>query len=213
MAVRMLRDCIGSRPDRGRKAGTIIAGDVRRARKAAHSTSSPIATTTNTEAIRQSSSYWETNGNVRILGFFSHLLEGEVGKIVNDSFEIYRYYCRDHYAGRVRKGWVRTQVHSLPQQAMRYDLGAYALHYALRWRNKENSGTDPRPLELVSYPYYVKNTEAYEPVAFRHIDINVGRALETGRGLKSVQAAISLDDETEDNYTVLVQGFYNHIEQ
>jgi ectoine hydroxylase-related dioxygenase (phytanoyl-CoA dioxygenase family) len=66
---------------------------------------------------------------------------------------------------------------------------------------------------LISYPYYVKDTSAGEKTGFHHLDLNARRCVETGKGANIVQGALALDDEDDDNATVLVKGFHHHMER
>ena len=92
--------------------------------------------------------------------------------------------------------------YSTRQQLMRQDPLYYALYAALRpnkhWR-------------LASYPYYAKYNKPGDSTYFRHIDINIPQALESGKGVNQIQGTLSLDDEDESQATVILAG--THIEQ
>ena len=94
--------------------------------------------------------------------------------------------------------------HSLFQSAMRQDIGYYALIAAVR--PDQNSC-------LVCYPYYTKMAIPGDDTGFLHIDLNVPRLLETGRGAQIVQTTVAVDDETEDGCTLLIPGFFRHIKE
>lgn len=60
---------------------------------------------------------------------------------------------------------------------------------------------------LISYPYYTKYAQAGDRTFFRHVDVNLSEAAQSGRGLEMIQGSVSFDDEDQDNCTKLLIGF------
>jgi hypothetical protein len=50
-------------------------------------------------------------------------------------------------------------------------------------------------------------------VSFYHIDVNIPDLLVHARGSSQIQGTVSLDNETEDNCTVLLPGMYKKLQQ
>lgn len=66
-----------------------------------------------------------------------------------------------------------------------------------------------RNIRLVSSPYQVKYTTVDSSCVLRHVDLNVQRHLEEGRGGNIIQGSVSLDDEAlEGGCTAIMPGFY-----
>ena len=65
---------------------------------------------------------------------------------------------------------------------------------------------------LISYSYYIKNTEKGEPILFRHIDVNVDRFLRGEHCTDFVQNLVTiLHDKNNANYIWLIRGFHKNI--
>ena len=144
------------------------------------------------------------DGNVVVKGFFDWIMKDEqLMWMVDVEFEMYAHHLREQN-GTPNYGWCRNMWHSLVQQAIRQDLGFYAMNAAARpdgnWR-------------LVSLPYYSKFAVTGDSTGFKHIDINIPQFLETGRGENIVQTAVSIDDEDEDRCTIIVRGFQDHTKE
>jgi hypothetical protein len=138
-------------------------------------------------------------------GFFSYLVDDpEVFAIVEEEFNMYKYHLRTELDGQDNRGWMRHMFYSLPQQVIRQDPGYWAITAAAR---------PDTNYWLISYPYYVKDTSEGENTGFAHFDINVDEFVKSGRGLNMVQGSVSVDDETEDNCTLLVLGFQHVIHE
>src|SRR5579859_1086939 len=142
------------------------------------------------------------DGNVVVSGVFDWIVKDEeLMEMVDAEFEMYRHHLREQNS-KSNYGWCRNMWHSLVQQVMRQDPVFYALNVAARldgnWR-------------LVSFPYYTKYAMSGDSTGFKHIDINIGQLLKSGRGVSMVQTAISLDDESSDGCTIVVPGFHRHI--
>ncbi len=140
---------------------------------------------------------WHTDGSVN-LDLFSWWFQGPIGEIVLAEFELYRFHQRE-INGKSNLGWLRTMYHSIGQQLMRQDPVYYMLYAGLRpdkhWR-------------LVSFPYYAKYARAGDSTRFRHLDLNVPRLLADDRGGAMIQGTLSLDNEDDNNCTVLIPGMH-----
>ena len=155
---------------------------------------------------------WEADGNLIVRGMFSWLFDGVsaggetetgVGPLIEDEFLMYAHHQRE-INGKPNRGWLRNMIHSITQQLIRQDLGYYTLYVALR---------PDRSPTLVSYPYYTKFAKSGDSTAFRHIDLNVPRYIQSGRGRNIIQGSVSLDNETvESGCTEIVPGFHKHLE-
>lgn len=93
-------------------------------------------------------------------------------------------------------------MYSLVQQVMRQDPFYYRHYVLLRpdhdWR-------------LISYPYYTKYTVPGDSTAFSHIDINITRALDEGRGVAMIQGSVSVDDEDDQNCTKILPTMHKQL--
>ncbi|KAI9750746.1 MAG: hypothetical protein M1815_001604 [Lichina confinis] len=116
--------------------------------------------------------------------------DAEFSHLINAKFDMYCHHCCRVVNGKGRMGWVRTMVHSLTQQMLAQDPAYYAIVVAAR---------PDRNWRLISYP-------------FTHLDLNVARYLESGRGANLVQSFISLDDEDTSTASCVVAGFHRHLE-
>ena len=93
-------------------------------------------------------------------------------------------------------------VHSLTQQVMRQDPVYYALYCALR---------PDKAWKLISYPYYTKYAQPGDQTYFRHLDVNIPKLLDVGRGANLIQGSVHFDDDDNENCTELLLGFQNHL--
>ena len=64
---------------------------------------------------------------------------------------------------------------------------------------------------LISYSYYTKDTSKGDSTSFTHLDINVGKLVESGRSINIIQSSLSLDDKDENGCMILVPGFHQWI--
>jgi hypothetical protein len=112
-------------------------------------------------------SWWWTQ-KIILLG----IEEKCIADVVPAEFDMYRHHLRE-INRKENYGWLRNMFHGIGQQLMRQDPFYYAHYTALRpdgaWR-------------LVSYPYYAKYALFGDDTFFRHIDVNIPRLLESGRG-------------------------------
>jgi hypothetical protein len=147
---------------------------------------------------------WEAEGSVTAPIFdwwFRHQWPDQpvIWDMVREEFEMYNWHYRKDHGHSGSLGWLRAMYHSGAQQLMRMDPEYYRLYVALRpdhqWR-------------LISYPYYAKFAHRGDNTFFRHIDINIKRYLEDGRGGNMIQGSLSLDDESQDMCTELVPGMH-----
>jgi hypothetical protein len=125
----------------------------------------------------------------------------ELMDIIDDAFDMYEYHTR-RIDGNSNLGWCRVMYHSAVQQLVRGDP-EYWLQYAML-REETN---------LISYPYYTKYTRPGDATAFRHIDLNIAKAVDTGLGSEAIQGSVSWDREDEDNCTEMFEGFHHIIEE
>ena len=145
---------------------------------------------------------WRLRGSVNV-DLFSWWWRGPIGDIVLQEFEMYRHHLRE-INGKPNYGWCRNMIHSIGQQLIRQDPLYYMLYAALRpdsqWR-------------LVTYPYYTKYAVPGDNTYFRHIDVNVPALLDDDRGACMIQGSVSMDDEDDDNATVIIPGMQYKIRE
>ncbi|KAI9853271.1 MAG: hypothetical protein M1824_001468 [Vezdaea acicularis] len=146
-------------------------------------------------------SRWIDQGTINIPKFFSYLVDSPtIFSKVEQEFDMYQH----HYsAPENTRGWLRIMYYSLTQQVIRQDPAYYAVTVASRpdknWR-------------LISYPYYTKDTTNLgKSTEFRHFDMNVRKFLSTGKGGNIIQGCVALDDETDNDCTMLIPEFHKHI--
>jgi len=153
------------------------------------------------EAFRE----FEEHGTINVPGIFDFLLKDpEISRYIDEEFEMYRHHWYLRGASGPKLGWLRNMWYSIIQQAVRQNPVYYALLASVL--------TD-RNHWLISYPYYVKDTIPGEKTGFRHLDLNVRQCVESGRGRNIVQGALALDNENEENCTVVVKGFHRKMSQ
>lgn len=124
----------------------------------------------------------------------AHLEQSRLLYLFRVEFDMYCWHLRPQ---NVEMGWQRNQFYSLAQQAIRQDLGYYLLNVICRPDNK---------MWLVTSPYYVKYQHPGESVYFRHLDFNLQDLADYGRGQNQWQGTLSLDDEDENNCTIMCTG-------
>ena len=118
-----------------------------------------------------------------------------------EEFALYAHHQRK-INGKDNLGWERNMVHSLTQQVMRQDPVYYALYCALR---------PDKVWKLISYPYYTKYAQPGDQTYFRHLDVNIPKLLDVGRGANLIQGSVHFDDDDNENCTELLLGFQNHL--
>lgn len=65
----------------------------------------------------------------------------------------------------------------------------------------------------MSYPYYKKHAILGDRTWFRHIDVNVARAVQTQRGLHTIQGHEALNEEDEQNCTEIVPDMRHRLRE
>ena len=63
------------------------------------------------------------------------------------------------------------------------------------------------------YPYYAKYIHQGDGTFFRHIDLNVGDLASSDRGANMIRETVSLDNEKEDDCTMILPGMHKHIKE
>ena len=66
---------------------------------------------------------------------------------------------------------------------------------------------------MTSYPYYAKFTEPGDRTYFKHVDCNLEWAHREGTRVETIQGSVSLNNEDNENCTLVLQGFYNILSQ
>jgi hypothetical protein len=144
---------------------------------------------------------FQASGNLIIPGFLDYLNREPIKAYMDQEFHMYEYHHRVR-PGATTQGFLRTMFYGIIQQAIRIDPGYYALNVAARpdhqWR-------------LISYPYVAKSTVPLQRTGFLHCDINLDDWNNQGFGRNQLTSSISLDDEDDDNCTVIVEGFSQHV--
>ena len=140
-------------------------------------------------------------GNIIVPDFFAYLNTPQIQSWIDMEFKLYRYHFRSN-PGSPAMGFLRNCFYSLIQQAFRMDPGYYVINVAARpshhWR-------------LISYPYVAKETVIGERTLFMHLDINLDNYFSDQMvGSDQLTSSVSIDDEDNDNCTMLVPGFMNH---
>ena len=145
---------------------------------------------------------WKGDGSVILGGFFDFIVKNDrLLALVHQEFEMYDYHLR-RTTNKPQLGWGRTQYFSVIQQVVR-QCPAYYLSYVIL-----------RPdhcKRFISYPYYVKNQKPGDSTGFRHIDVNIPRLVNEGRGQNLIQGSVSFDDEKPDDCTELLLGAHKFL--
>jgi len=147
---------------------------------------------------------WERDGTV-VSGIFRWWEEAGLLGIFREEAHMYAHHLRLP-PSQVDQGWLRNCWHSVFQQVMRMDPLYYLLYACLR---------PDRNTALISYPYYSKLARPGAQTYFRHIDLNVNRALsDMGDDLANIiQGSVSLTDEDVDNCTELIPGLHRRFKE
>jgi hypothetical protein len=124
-------------------------------------------------------------------------------KVVLEEFDMYAAHLQ-MINQKPNYGWLCYMYHNLGQQVIRQDPLYFAIYCALRPDQNTN---------LVSSPYYAKYTAEGDRTFFRHIDINIADLAKSGRGANMIQGTVSLDDERDDDCTVILLGMHRHLEE
>ena len=141
-----------------------------------------------------------SSGNIIVPGFFSFLNTPEIQTFADVEFKVYRYHFREN-DGKPSMGFLRNCYYGILQQAFRMDPGYYLMNVAARPSHQT---------KLISYPYVAKETFVGESTGFLHMDINLDKYFSSQLGRNQLTSSVSLDDEDDQNCTVLVPGFMKH---
>ena len=120
--------------------------------------------------------------------------------LIYQEFDIYEYHYEPR--NRPRLSQLRSIQHSLVQQLIRQDPGYYTYYVFLQPNHAQR---------LISFPYYTTYALPSENTFFIHIDTNVRDLIASGRGKDILQGSVSLNDEDESNYTIILPGIHHHI--
>ena len=145
---------------------------------------------------------WSRDGTTVARGAMSWLFEdSKVIQMIDEEVKMYLYHRRK-VNGQPNLGWLRSAYFSQIQQLVRQDPVYYALVAA----------TNPeRNWRQISFPYYMKAVLPGDYIFFQHLDINVKRYLECGRGKNRIQTSLTLTQENEEECTYVVPGFHSKI--
>ena len=143
---------------------------------------------------------WMKYGTVVVKGAYDWLfMDVELIQLVRHEFQMYQHHRRK-MNNQGSLGWLRSAYFTQIQQIARQDPGYYALLAATSgnwWQ--------------ISFPYYLKATLPGDGVSFEHVDLNLPRYLECGRGQNRVQSSLTLTQEHAENCNGIVPGFHRHI--
>jgi hypothetical protein len=146
----------------------------------------------------------ERDGHTVVEGQFDWIIKDQkIMAMVKDEINMYLYHRR-RINDKANYGWVRNSYHSLAQQAIRQD----PLYYALVCSSRLDTN-----YRQISFPYYMKAVLPGDNIFFRHVDLNIPKYLETGRGMQRIQTSLSLTQETATNCTVVIPGFHKKIDE
>ena len=145
---------------------------------------------------------WEEKGTIIVQKAMGWLFDDmEVKELIKEEVQMYLHHRR-MVGGKGNLGWLRSAYFSQIQQISRQDPVYYALVAATSghwWQ--------------ISYPYYMKATLPGDGIQFQHIDLNLKRYMEVGRGSRRVQTSCSLTEENEENCTLVIPGFHKVIKE
>ena len=63
----------------------------------------------------------------------------------------------------------------------------------------------------ISYLYYLKAILLRNGITLQHIDLNIKRYIECGRGERRIQSSLTLNQERDINCTSVILGFHENI--
>ena len=145
---------------------------------------------------------WEEHGTTVVKGAMRRLFaDPDIAEFINHEIYMHMHHRR-MVNGQKSLGWLRSAYFTQIQQIARQDPGYYAFMAI-------TSGN----LWQISFLYYLKATLPGDRIAFQHIDLNVKRFLECGRGLNRIQTSLTLTQENEENCTFVVPGFHRKLRQ
>jgi len=145
---------------------------------------------------------WLADGTLIAPNAFAYL--SSVQEQIDHEFDMYRHHLSLQYKDS-RRGWLRNMYYSVIQQVLRQDPLWYAVTTSARF---------DKQWRLIAFPYYTKDTDPGESLAFKHLDINLMKYIdENADGSALLSSSIAFDDEDEDNCTTTVLGFHRFIRQ
>lgn len=65
----------------------------------------------------------------------------------------------------------------------------------------------------MSHPYYAKYAHEGDNTFFRYIDLNIKKLADSDRDASMIQGTVSLDDEDDDDCTMILPGMHKHIKE
>ena len=143
---------------------------------------------------------WDRDGTTIVRGVINWLLEDpEILELIEHEVRMYMHH-RKMIGGRKNFGWLRSAYYAQIQQIARQDR----IYYALLAATSEE-------MWQFLYPYYMKATLPGDGIAFQHVDLNVTRYIECGRGERRIQSSFTLNQETDINCTLVIPRFHKHI--
>jgi len=142
-------------------------------------------------------------GTEKYTGTHTGLAGKTILEVVLEEFDMYYAHLRI-IDKKPNYGWLRNMYYSLGQQVMRQDPKYFAIYCALRPDQNTN---------LVSYPYYAKYIHKGDDTFFRHIDLNIEDLANSHRGANMIRGTVSLDNEKEDDCTMILPGMHKHIKE
>ena len=127
------------------------------------------------------------------------LKDPEIMELIEHEIRMFMYHGK-MIGGRKNCGWLRSAYYTQVQQIAHQD----PVYYALLAATSEK-------MWQISYPYYMKAMRPGDGIAFQHIDPNVKRYIECGRGERRIQSSFTLNQETDINCTLVIPGFHKNI--
>jgi hypothetical protein len=150
----------------------------------------------------------EATGNVVHADGFDWIREENSNLIalMREEMDAILYHTRSgSRAGKHYKGWSNASHYTLCQQLARQDLWFWAVTAALR---------EDHAYQLSCIPAQAKHAVAGDRTAFHHVDYNPEYMRDPDKirrrktGHNRLQASLSLDDEDDENCTVVIDGLH-----
>ena len=126
-------------------------------------------------------------------------IDPKLVELVKHEFHMYHHHHRK-MNNQGSLGWLRSTYYTQIQQIARQDYGYYALLAASSYNWWQ-----------IPFPYYLKATLPGDGVRFQHVDLNLPKYIECGRGVNRIQSSLTLTQEIAENCTSVVTGFHKHI--
>ena len=127
----------------------------------------------------------------------------DIAELIQEEVNMYLWHRRK-VNGQPNLGWLRSAFFSQIQQIVRQDPVYYALVVA----------TNPQKnWRQISFPYYMKAVLPGDYIYFLHLDLNIPRYMECGRGANWIQTSLSFSQEHKDECTHVIPGFHTKIQE